>query len=137
MPYIVVVIDEFGDLIITAVKEAEYPIARIAQFAHAVGIHMIIATQRPTTNIITGSIKANFPCRIALRVGTKIDSRTILDTCGAENLVGHGDMLFLSGLYPIRIKGALTETKDIEDICKQICQQYDNNNYPKLKNQQE
>lgn len=129
MPYIVVVIDEFGDLIITAGKEPEYSIVRIAELARAVGIHMIIATQRPTANIITGSIKANFPCRIALRVATKIDSRTILDKCGANNLVGHGDMLFLSGLYPIRIKGALTETKDIEEICKQICQQYDNNYY--------
>ena len=97
MPYIVVVIDEFGDLIMTAGKEVELPIARIAQLARAVGIHMIIATQRPTTNIITGTIKANFPARIAFRVSAMMDSRTILDRPGANRLIGKGDMLFLTG----------------------------------------
>ena len=96
MPYIVVVIDEFGDLIMTAGKEVELPIARIAQLARAVGIHMIIATQRPTTNIITGTIKANFPARVAFRVSAMIDSRTILDRPGANQLIGRGDMLLLS-----------------------------------------
>lgn len=100
MPYIVVVIDEFGDLIMTAGKEIELPIARIAQLARAVGIHMIIATQRPTTNIITGTIKANFPARIAFRVSAMMDSRTILDRPGANQLIGRGDMLFLQ--EPIR-----------------------------------
>ena len=95
MPYIVVVIDEFGDLIMTAGKEIELPIARIAQLARAVGIHMIIATQRPTTNIITGTIKANFPARVAFRVSAMMDSRTILDRPGANQLIGRGDMLFL------------------------------------------
>lgn len=100
MPYIVVVIDEFGDLIMTAGKEIELPIARIAQLARAVGIHMIIATQRPTTNIITGTIKANFPARMAFKVSAMIDSRTILDRPGANQLIGRGDMLFLSGSEP-------------------------------------
>lgn len=98
MPYIVVVIDEFGDLIMTAGKDVELPIARIAQLARAVGIHMIIATQRPTTNIITGTIKANFPARIAFRVSAMVDSRTILDRPGANQLIGRGDMLFLQEL---------------------------------------
>lgn len=93
MPYIVVVIDEFGDLIMTAGKEIELPIARIAQLARAVGIHMVIATQRPTTTIITGNIKANFPGRIAFKVSAGIDSKTILDRSGAQQLIGRGDML--------------------------------------------
>jgi len=116
MPYIVVVIDEFGDLIMTAGKEVELPIARIAQLARAVGIHMIIATQRPTTNIITGTIKANFPSRIAFRVGAMIDSRTILDRPGAQQLVGRGDMLYLNGGEPVRVQCAFVDTPEVERI---------------------
>ena len=116
MPYIVVLIDEFGDLIMTAGKEIELPIARIAQLARAVGIHMIIATQRPTTKIITGNIKANFPGRMAFRVASQIDSRTILDRTGAEQLVGRGDMLFLSGGDPVRVQCAFIDTPEIEGI---------------------
>ena len=116
MPYIVVVIDEFGDLIMTAGKEVELPIARIAQLARAVGIHMIIATQRPTTNIITGTIKANFPSRIAFRVGAMIDSRTILDRPGAQQLVGRGDMLYLNGGEPVRVQCAFVDTPEVEKI---------------------
>lgn len=116
MPYIVVIIDEFGDLIMTAGKEIEMPIARIAQLARAVGIHMVIATQRPTTKIITGNIKANFPGRIAFRVTSVVDSRTILDRKGAEQLVGRGDMLFLSGGDPVRIQCAFIDTPEIEGI---------------------
>ena len=124
MPYIVVVIDEFGDLIMTAGKEIELPIARIAQLARAVGIHMIIATQRPTTNIITGTIKANFPARMAFRVGAMIDSRTILDRPGANQLVGKGDMLFLSGTEPIRVQCAFVDTPEVENLTHFIaCQQ--------------
>ena len=116
MPYIVVVIDEFGDLIMTAGKEVELPIARIAQLARAVGIHMIIATQRPTTNIITGTIKANFPSRIAFKVSAMIDSRTILDRPGAQQLVGRGDMLYLAGGEPIRVQCAFVDTPEVERI---------------------
>ncbi|SFW35317.1 DNA segregation ATPase FtsK/SpoIIIE, S-DNA-T family [Prevotellaceae bacterium HUN156] len=123
MPYIVVVIDEFGDLIMTAGKEVELPIARIAQLARAVGIHMIIATQRPTTNIITGTIKANFPSRIAFRVGAMIDSRTILDRPGAQQLVGRGDMLYLNGGEPIRVQCAFVDTPEVERINQFISQQ--------------
>ena len=123
MPYIVVVIDEFGDLIMTAGKEIELPIARIAQLARAVGIHMIIATQRPTTNIITGTIKANFPSRIAFRVGAMIDSRTILDRPGAQQLIGRGDMLFLNGGEPVRVQCAFVDTPEVERINQFICQQ--------------
>ena len=123
MPYIVVVIDEFGDLIMTAGKEVELPIARIAQLARAVGIHMIIATQRPTTNIITGTIKANFPSRIAFRVGAMIDSRTILDRPGAQQLVGRGDMLYLNGGEPVRVQCAFVDTPEVEEINKFISQQ--------------
>ena len=123
MPYIVVVIDEFGDLIMTAGKEVELPIARIAQLARAVGIHMIIATQRPTTNIITGTIKANFPSRIAFRVGAMIDSRTILDRPGAQQLVGRGDMLYLNGGEPIRVQCAFVDTPEVERINQFIAQQ--------------
>lgn len=120
MPYIVVVIDEFGDLIMTAGKEIELPIARIAQLARAVGIHMIIATQRPTTNIITGTIKANFPGRMAFRVSSQIDSRTILDQKGADQLVGRGDMLILIGNEPVRVQCAFVDTPEVERINKYI-----------------
>ena len=123
MPYIVVVIDEFGDLIMTAGKEVELPIARIAQLARAVGIHMIIATQRPTTNIITGTIKANFPSRIAFKVSAMIDSRTILDRPGAQQLVGRGDMLYLGGGEPIRVQCAFVDTPEVERINQFIAQQ--------------
>ena len=123
LPYIVVVIDEFGDLIMTAGKEVELPIARIAQLARAVGIHMIIATQRPTTNIITGTIKANFPSRIAFKVSAMIDSRTILDRPGAQQLVGRGDMLYLAGGEPIRVQCAFVDTPEVERINAFISQQ--------------
>jgi len=123
MPYIVVVIDEFGDLIMTAGKDIEVPIARIAQLARAVGIHMIIATQRPTTNIITGTIKANFPARIAFRVSAMIDSRTILDRPGANQLIGRGDMLFLQGSDPVRVQCAFVDTPEVERISKYISEQ--------------
>ena len=124
MPYIVVIIDEFGDLIMTAGKEVELPIARIAQLARAVGIHMIIATQRPTTNIITGTIKANFPARMAFKVSAMVDSRTILDRPGANQLVGKGDMLFLAGSEPVRLQCAFVDTPEVEAIANYIaCQQ--------------
>jgi S-DNA-T family DNA segregation ATPase FtsK/SpoIIIE len=123
MPYIVVIIDEFGDLIMTAGKEVELPIARIAQLARAVGIHMIIATQRPTTNIITGTIKANFPARMAFKVSAMIDSRTILDRPGANQLVGRGDMLFLAGSEPVRVQCAFVDTPEVEQIAKYISKQ--------------
>ncbi len=121
LPYIVVVIDEFGDLIMTAGKEVELPIARLAQLARAVGIHLIIATQRPTTNIITGTIKANFPARVAFRVTSGIDSKTILDTGGAQQLIGRGDMLIsLAGKDMIRLQCALIDTPEIEKLVKFI-----------------
>ena len=124
MPYIVVIIDEYGDLIMTAGKEIELPIARIAQLARAVGIHMIIATQRPTANIITGTIKANFPARMAFKVSAMVDSRTILDRPGANQLVGKGDMLFLSGNEPTRVQCAFVDTPEVEKICMHVaCQQ--------------
>ena len=124
MPYIVVVIDEFGDLIMTAGKDVELPIARIAQLARAVGIHMIIATQRPTTNIITGTIKANFPARIAFRVSAMVDSRTILDRPGANQLIGRGDMLFLQGADPVRVQCCLYRySPEVEEITKFIARQ--------------
>lgn len=116
MPYIVVVIDEFADLIMTAGKEIELPIARIAQLARAVGIHMIIATQRPSTNIITGVIKANFPARIAFRVASMIDSRTILDSPGANQLIGKGDMLVSTGSSLTRVQCAFVDTPEVEAI---------------------
>ncbi|MGZ3863002.1 MAG: DNA translocase FtsK 4TM domain-containing protein [Bacteroidia bacterium] len=116
LPYIVVVVDEFADLIMTAGKEVETPIARIAQLARAVGIHLIIATQRPSVNIITGIIKANFPARIAFRVTSKIDSRTILDAGGAEQLIGRGDMLLSTGNDLIRIQCAFVDTPEVEKI---------------------
>ena len=123
MPYIVVVIDEFGDLIMTAGKDVELPIARIAQLARAVGIHMVIATQRPTTNIITGTIKANFPARIAFRVSAMVDSRTILDRPGANQLIGKGDMLFLQGADPVRVQCAFIDTPEVVEITKYIARQ--------------
>src|SRR5574344_2182122 len=123
MPYIVVVIDEFGDLIMTAGKDVELPIARIAQLARAIGIHMIIATQRPTTNIITGTIKANFPGRIAFKVTSAIDSKTILDRTGANQLIGRGDMLYLCGNEPVRVQCAFVDTPEIERINEYICEQ--------------
>ncbi|MES2837950.1 MAG: DNA translocase FtsK [Bacteroidota bacterium] len=120
LPYIVVVIDEFADFIMTAGKEVETPIARIAQLARAVGIHLIIATQRPAVNIITGNIKANFPARIAFRVASKIDSRTILDSGGAEQLIGKGDMLFSNGNDLIRIQCAFVDTPEVERVAEFI-----------------
>ena len=120
LPYRVVVVDEFADLIMTAGKEVEHPIARIAQLARAVGIHLIIATQRPSVNIITGTIKANFPARIAFRVTSKIDSRTILDTGGAEQLIGRGDMLLSSGSEIVRLQCALIDTEEIEKVADYI-----------------
>ena len=123
MPYIVVIIDEFGDLIMTAGKEVELPIARIAQLARAVGIHMIIATQRPTTTIITGNIKANFPGRIAFKVTSAIDSKTILDRTGANQLIGRGDMLYLNGNEPVRVQCAFVDTPEIERINEYISEQ--------------
>ncbi|MDR0658671.1 MAG: DNA translocase FtsK [Mediterranea sp.] len=123
MPYIVVIIDEFGDLIMTAGKEVELPIARIAQLARAIGIHMVIATQRPTTNIITGTIKANFPARVAFRVSAMMDSRTILDRPGANQLIGRGDMLFLQGADPVRVQCAFVDTPEVEEITKYIARQ--------------
>ena len=123
LPYIVVIVDEFGDLIMTAGKEVEMPIARIAQLARAVGIHMIIATQRPSVNIITGVIKANFPARVAFRVSSMIDSRTILDSPGANQLVGRGDMLFSQGNDLVRVQCAFVDTPEVENIVHHIKQQ--------------
>ena len=121
LPYIVVVIDEFGDLIMTVGKEVELPICRLAQLARAVGIHLIIATQRPTTNIITGTIKANFPARVAFRVTSGIDSKTILDTGGAQQLIGRGDMLIsLAGKDMLRLQCALIDTPEIEKLVQLI-----------------
>jgi S-DNA-T family DNA segregation ATPase FtsK/SpoIIIE len=117
LPYIVVVIDEFADLIMTAGKEIEFPITRLAQLARAVGIHLIVATQRPSVNIITGTIKANFPARIAFKVSSKIDSRTILDTGGAEQLVGRGDMLLSLSSNVIRLQCAFVDTPEVEAVC--------------------
>ena len=123
MPYIVVVVDEFGDLIMTAGKEIELPIARIAQLARAVGIHMISATQRPTTNIITGTIKANFPGRMAFKVSAGIDSKTILDRMGAQQLIGRGDMLIINGSDPVRVQCAFVDTPEVERINEYISKQ--------------
>lgn len=117
LPYIVVVIDEFADLIMTAGKEIEFPITRLAQLARAVGIHLIVATQRPSVNIITGTIKANFPARIAFKVSSKIDSRTIIDTGGAEQLIGRGDMLLSLSSNVVRLQCAFVDTPEVEAVC--------------------
>ena len=116
LPYIVLVIDEFADLFMTAGKEVETPIARLAQLARAVGIHLVIATQRPSVNVITGLIKANFPARIAFRVTSKIDSRTILDSGGADQLIGRGDMLYTVGNDLVRIQCAFVDTPEVDKI---------------------
>jgi S-DNA-T family DNA segregation ATPase FtsK/SpoIIIE len=123
LPFIVLVIDEFADLIMTAGKEIEMPIARLAQLARAVGIHLIIATQRPSVNIITGTIKANFPSRVAFKVSSKIDSRTILDAGGAEQLIGKGDLLISHNGELIRLQCAFVDTPEVERICEAIGQQ--------------
>ncbi len=120
LPYIVVLIDEFADLIMTAGKEVEQPIARIAQLARAIGIHLIVATQRPSVNVITGMIKANFPARMAFRVLSKIDSRTILDTSGADQLIGRGDMLISTGQDVIRLQCGFVDTPEVDAICEFI-----------------
>jgi S-DNA-T family DNA segregation ATPase FtsK/SpoIIIE len=120
LPYIVLVVDEFADLIMTAGKEVETPIARLAQLARAIGIHLIIATQRPSVNVITGIIKANFPARIAFRVTSKIDSRTILDTQGADQLIGRGDMLYTNGNDIVRVQCAFVDTPEVEKITEYI-----------------
>ena len=120
LPYIVLVVDEFADLIMTAGKEVETPIARLAQLARAIGIHLIIATQRPSVNVITGIIKANFPARIAFRVTSKIDSRTILDNSGADQLIGRGDMLYTQGNDLIRVQCAFVDTPEVEQITEFI-----------------
>ncbi|NNE76563.1 MAG: DNA translocase FtsK, partial [Pricia sp.] len=120
LPYIVLVIDEFADLIMTAGKEVETPIARLAQLARAIGIHLIIATQRPSVNVITGIIKANFPARIAFRVTSKIDSRTILDAQGADQLIGRGDMLYTQGNDVTRIQCAFVDTPEVAKITEYI-----------------
>ena len=117
MPYIVVLIDEFADLIMTAGKEVEHPIARLAQLARAIGIHLIVATQRPSVNVITGMIKANFPARIAFRVLSKVDSRTILDASGADQLIGKGDMLITTGNEMIRLQCGFVDTPEVEEVC--------------------
>lgn len=123
LPYIVLVIDEFADLIMTAGKEVEMPIARLAQLARAIGIHLIIATQRPSVNIITGIIKANFPARLAFKVTSKVDSRTILDAGGAEQLIGRGDMLLSIGSSVVRLQCAFVDTPEVEDVIKFISDQ--------------
>ncbi len=123
LPYIVVLIDEFADLIMTAGKEVEHPIARLAQLARAIGIHLIVATQRPSVNVITGIIKANFPARIAFRVLSKIDSRTILDGSGADQLIGRGDMLISTGQDMVRLQCGFVDTPEVEAICDFIGEQ--------------
>ncbi|GAB4123714.1 MAG: DNA translocase FtsK [Raineya sp.] len=123
LPYIVVIIDELADLMMTAGKEVEQPIARLAQLARAIGIHLVVATQRPSVNVITGIIKANFPARLSFRVTAKIDSRTILDTGGAEQLIGMGDMLYSTGSDLIRIQCAFIDTPEVENLCNFIASQ--------------
>jgi S-DNA-T family DNA segregation ATPase FtsK/SpoIIIE len=123
LPYIVLVIDEFADLIMTAGKEIETPIARLAQLARAIGIHLIVATQRPSTNVITGIIKANFPARVAFRTTSMIDSRTILDSPGANQLIGRGDMLISMGSEMVRLQCAFVDTPEIERIIDFISDQ--------------
>lgn len=128
LPYIVVVIDEFADLIMTVGREVEFPITRLAQLSRAVGIHLIVATQRPTTTVITGSIKANFPTRIAFRVASNMDSRTILDSGGAENLIGKGDLLYSNGMDLERIQCAWIDTDELENVVNSIKNQKGNDN---------
>ncbi len=123
LPYIVVIIDEFADLIMTAGKEVELPIARLAQLARAIGIHVIIATQRPSTNVITGMIKANFPVRIAFKVSSGIDSKTILDSTGAQQLIGRGDMLISNNGEMTRVQCAFVDTPEVEEVCDYIARQ--------------
>jgi DNA segregation ATPase FtsK/SpoIIIE, S-DNA-T family len=123
LPFIVLVVDEFADLIMTAGKEVEMPIARLAQLARAVGIHLIIATQRPSVNIITGTIKANFPARVAFKVSSKVDSRTILDTGGAEQLIGKGDMLISYNGELTRLQCAFVDTPEVDEVCSFISNQ--------------
>jgi S-DNA-T family DNA segregation ATPase FtsK/SpoIIIE len=123
LPFIVLIIDEFADLIMTAGRDVEIPIARLAQLARAIGIHLIIATQRPSVNIITGTIKANFPARLAYRVVQKIDSRTILDENGANQLIGKGDMLLSTGSDLIRLQCAFVDTPEVEKIAHHIEEQ--------------
>ncbi len=123
MPYIVLVVDEFADLIMTAGKEVEHPIARLAQLARAIGIHLIVATQRPSVNVITGMIKANFPARVAFRVISGVDSKTILDSPGAEQLVGKGDMLYFNGNDLTRLQCAFVDTPEVERIAEFVGEQ--------------
>jgi S-DNA-T family DNA segregation ATPase FtsK/SpoIIIE len=125
MPYIVVIVDELADLMMTASKDVEEPICRLAQLARAVGIHLIVATQRPSVDVVTGLIKANFPARIAYQVASKIDSRTILDSSGAEHLLGNGDMLFTPGGAgkPMRLQNSYLSTDEVERICEHISDQ--------------
>jgi S-DNA-T family DNA segregation ATPase FtsK/SpoIIIE len=127
LPYIVVIIDELADLMMVAAKEVETPIARLAQMARAVGIHLIVATQRPSVNVITGTIKANFPARIAYQVATKVDSRTVLDMNGAEQLLGNGDMLFLppGQPKPTRLQNPFVATEEVEKVIEHISLQKD------------
>jgi len=120
LPYIVLVIDELADLMMTAGKEVETPIARLAQLARAIGIHLVVATQRPSVNVITGVIKANFPARLSFRVTSKVDSRTILDTGGADQLIGQGDMLLSAGYDIIRLQCPFVDTHEVEKICDYI-----------------
>ena len=130
LPYIVLVIDELADLMMTAGKEIELPIARLAQLARAIGIHLIVATQRPSVNVITGTIKANFPARISYRVASQVDSRTILDTKGAEQLIGQGDMLFTMGSEMVRLQSPYVSIEEVEAICAHISEQVAHqNNY--------
>ena len=123
LPYIVLVVDEFADLIMTAGKEVEHPIARLAQLARAIGIHLIVATQRPSVNVITGMIKANFPARVAFRVIQSVDSKTILDSPGAEQLIGKGDMLYFNGNDLIRLQCAFVDTPEVEKIAEFVGEQ--------------
>jgi len=123
MPYIILVIDELADLMMTAGKEVEIPIARLAQLARAIGIHLVVATQRPSVNVITGIIKANFPARLSFRVTSKVDSRTILDTGGAEQLIGQGDMLLSTGSDIIRLQCPFVDTSEVDRVCDYISEQ--------------
>ncbi|MCC7534254.1 MAG: DNA translocase FtsK, partial [Bacteroidia bacterium] len=137
LPYIVVVIDEVADLMMTAGKEVEMPIARLAQLARAIGIHLILATQRPSVNVITGMIKANFPARVAFRVSQKTDSRTILDANGADQLIGKGDMLYTVGNDLIRLQCAFVDTPEVDRIANFIGNQQGKEPYilPEVKNE--